>query len=57
LTLATAASIARQAAARRGVTLVRQRPLPPRLSEAERDAHARLIAEIGAKAIWLRWSN
>ena len=56
LTLATAASIARQDAARRGVTLVRQRPLLSRVSDAERDAHARLIAEIGAKAIWLRWS-
>jgi DNA polymerase-3 subunit epsilon len=57
LTLATAASVERRAMMRRGVTLVRQRPLPPRISQAERDAHAQLIAEIGEKAIWLRWSN
>ena len=57
LTLATAAAIERRTIVREGVSLVRQNPLPPRVSEAERDAHAKLIAEIGDKAIWLRWAN
>lgn len=57
LTLATAISIERRTVMRRGVTRVRERPLPMRLSGAEREAHAKLIAEIGEKAIWLRWSN
>ncbi|MBL8895753.1 MAG: DNA polymerase III subunit epsilon [Rhizobiales bacterium] len=57
LTLATSISAARRAQMRQGVTLVRERPLQPRVSEGERDAHAKLIAEIGEKAIWLRWSN
>lgn len=57
LTLATAAAIERRAVARQRVTLVRQNPLPPRISGAEYEAHAKLIAEIGEKAIWLRWTN
>jgi DNA polymerase-3 subunit epsilon len=57
LTLATAASAERRAVMRRGVTLVRQRPLPPRLTAGEREAHASLIAEIGKNAIWLRWAD
>ncbi len=57
LTLATIVSAERRAAMRRGITLVRQRTLAGRVSDAERDAHAKLIAEIGEKAIWLRWSN
>lgn len=34
---------------------IRQRPAPlaPRLSEAERAAHAAMVAELGDKAIWL----
>jgi len=57
LTLATVVSAERRAVMRRGITLMRQRPLSARVSEAERDAHAKLIAEIGEKAIWLRWSS
>lgn len=34
----------------------RPAPLPPRVTEAERAAHARLVAELGDKAIWLRQS-
>ncbi|GJL90876.1 DNA polymerase III subunit epsilon [Hyphococcus sp.] len=35
-------------------TLVRQRPntLPPRITDAERDAHRALIAEMGEDAVW-----
>jgi DNA polymerase III subunit epsilon len=57
LTLATAVTAERRAMMRRGVTLVRPRPLPLRPSDVERESHAKLIAEIGDKAIWLRWSN
>lgn len=34
----------------------RSRPVPlaPRLSEAERDAHDRFLADLGAQALWLR---
>jgi len=31
---------------------LRAYPLPPRLTGQERDAHARLVAELGEKAIW-----
>ena len=31
---------------------VRPAPLPPRLTEEEREAHARLVAGLGEKAIW-----
>ena len=36
------------------LVVVRQRPapLPPRLSEAERAAHAALVAGLGDKAVW-----
>jgi DNA polymerase-3 subunit epsilon len=36
-------------------TVIRQRPrpLPQRLTPAEREAHQRLVAQIGDKAIWL----
>ncbi|OLP54021.1 DNA polymerase III subunit epsilon [Rhizobium rhizosphaerae] len=33
----------------------RPRPLPPRLSEAERLAHAELVGKLGDKAIWARY--
>jgi DNA polymerase-3 subunit epsilon len=33
---------------------VRPQPLPPRLTEAEMAAHARLVAELGDAAIWRR---
>lgn len=33
---------------------LRPSPLPPRLSEAEREAHDRLVAELGEKAIWAK---
>jgi DNA polymerase-3 subunit epsilon len=41
-------------AAVNGTTVRKARPVPlaPRLSDAERDAHARFIATLGAKAIW-----
>jgi DNA polymerase-3 subunit epsilon len=29
-------------------------PLQPRLSEAERAAHARMVETLGEKALWLR---
>jgi len=38
----------------RTIALVRPAPLPVRLSEAERAAHARLVGEMGEKAIWLK---
>ncbi len=34
----------------------RERPLPPRLTEAEIAAHAALVSKIGAKAIWTKYS-
>ncbi|OLP60409.1 DNA polymerase III subunit epsilon [Xaviernesmea oryzae] len=33
----------------------RPRPLPPRLTEAERKAHAELVGKLGEKAIWARY--
>ncbi|KQZ15074.1 MULTISPECIES: DNA polymerase III subunit epsilon [unclassified Mesorhizobium] len=33
---------------------MRPAPLPPRLTDAERAAHAGLVAELGDKAIWLK---
>ena len=33
---------------------LRQAPLPSRLTEAERTAHAAFVAEMGEKALWLR---
>jgi DNA polymerase-3 subunit epsilon len=30
----------------------RPQPLPPRLTEAEREAHRRLVAELGAESLW-----
>jgi DNA polymerase-3 subunit epsilon len=33
----------------------RPAPLPPRLTEAEAEAHARLVAELGPDAVWARW--
>lgn len=35
----------------------RPAPLPPRLTEVEREAHARLVAELGEKAIWLKMAQ
>lgn len=32
--------------------LTRARPLPPRLTETERAAHARMVERIGSKALW-----
>jgi len=31
----------------------RANPLPPRMTEAEREAHARLVAELGASTLWV----
>ncbi|MBN9073044.1 MAG: DNA polymerase III subunit epsilon [Rhizobiales bacterium] len=36
---------------------LRPSPLPPRLSEAEREAHDRLVAELGEKAIWAKFNE
>ncbi len=33
----------------------RPRPLPNRLSEADEEAHAALVAKLGAKAIWAKY--
>ena len=43
------------ATARNGGSIALARPLPlaPRLSEAEREAHAQFLATLGGKAIWL----
>jgi DNA polymerase-3 subunit epsilon len=35
----------------------RPAPLPPRASQAERDAHAALIEAIGEAAIWRRYGS
>jgi DNA polymerase-3 subunit epsilon len=35
----------------------RPAPLAPRLSEAERDAHARMVVSLGEKALWLRFAS
>ena len=34
----------------------RPRPLPPRLTEGERHAHAEFIARMGEKSLWLRFA-
>lgn len=36
------------------VLRTRPSPLPPRLTDADRQAHARLVGEIGEKALWLK---
>ena len=41
----------------RGQARPRPTPLPSRLTEAEVSAHAELIARMGDKAIWLRYSS
>ncbi|SMH28355.1 DNA polymerase III subunit epsilon [Mesorhizobium australicum] len=53
-------SVAEQATSRAetvevSITLAsRAEPLPSRLTEAERQAHAKLVASLGEKAIWLK---
>jgi DNA polymerase-3 subunit epsilon len=53
-------SVAEQATSRAetvevSITLTaRAEPLPSRLTEAERQAHAKLVASLGEKAIWLK---
>ncbi|MDQ7261755.1 DNA polymerase III subunit epsilon [Paracoccus sp. PS-1] len=44
---------ARGGAAPRGQ---RPRPLPPRITEAEAEAHAAFVAKLGEKAVWLRYA-
>jgi DNA polymerase III subunit epsilon len=39
------------------VVIKRERPLRPRLTEAEIAAHAALVAKIGANAIWKKYSE
>lgn len=52
-----------QAAARNAagmtISVAQQRPapLPPRISESERAAHANLVAGLGEKAIWLKFEG
>lgn len=36
--------------------LIRLKPLKPRLTEAEAEAHAAMVAELGSGAVWLRVS-
>jgi DNA polymerase-3 subunit epsilon len=36
------------------VILARSEPLPPRISDAERAAHAALVKKLGEKALWLQ---
>jgi len=36
---------------------VRPAPLAPRLSDAERAAHAKLVADLGEKALWLKMTS
>jgi len=38
-------------------TSARPRPLPPRLSAAELEAHRALVASLGAKAVWARYET
>ncbi|MCT8998099.1 DNA polymerase III subunit epsilon [Chelativorans intermedius] len=43
----------RSGASRAAVTLARrERPLPPRLTAAERQAHEAMVAQLGEKALW-----
>jgi DNA polymerase III subunit epsilon len=37
-----------------GVARTRPNPLPPRLTEAERLAHANLVKDLGEKSLWLK---
>jgi DNA polymerase III subunit epsilon len=57
LTLATLTPGRRELGIGLNLTPVRPRQLPVRLSEAERLSHAAMVAQIGGKAIWLRWRN
>jgi DNA polymerase-3 subunit epsilon len=52
LILVDAPATARIAAAGMAPIRMRPAPLPVRLTDAEREAHARFIATLGAKAIW-----
>lgn len=35
----------------------RPRPLPPRITEAEAEAHEAFVAKLGEKAVWLRYTT
>lgn len=35
----------------------RPTPLPPRISDAEREAHGKLVATLGAEALWLAYAE
>lgn len=39
------------------VISARPRPLPPRISETERAAHAALVEKLGAKALWKKYTT
>jgi DNA polymerase-3 subunit epsilon len=39
------------------IVMQRERPLQPRLTEAELTAHAALVSKIGVKAIWVKYSG
>ncbi|MFN0193135.1 MAG: DNA polymerase III subunit epsilon [Aestuariivirga sp.] len=53
LTLATSARSSIAQSASRGIAM-RPQPLPPRITEAEREAHRKLIAELGEAGLWPR---
>lgn len=58
LGLGPAATTAVQREARsRGVTRPRPAPLPSRISDAERAAHAAFVASLGPNAVWLRYTE
>lgn len=40
-----------------GPRAARPKPLPPRLTEAEAEAHAAFVAKLGDKAVWLRYGG
>lgn len=49
-------ALARQAGTTPAAPLARPRPLPPRLSQAEAEAHRAFVEKMGAAAIWTRYS-
>jgi DNA polymerase-3 subunit epsilon len=54
LTLATQSKKAADSVATDWVPPARPRPLPARITEAETEAHAAFVAELGEDAIWLK---
>ena len=52
-----AAPQAQQKSQVQSVVTERPCPLPPRLTEEERQAHAQFVAELGADALWLKYES